>query len=112
MPEYTRRRAKWLSKPTGASFETYWRKNGWQVAFFESPSGSPLTGIIDAITFRLNPKNRDVLVIRLVQLKSGKAGVSAPEVTRLEKAISDADIGWLIAEFDGTDLHVQQRAVL
>jgi hypothetical protein len=88
-----------------------WGKaNGWRVAFFDSPSGSPLTGIIDAIAFRLNAKDRDVLEILLYQLKSGKAGPSGHEVGRLKEAIRRHTIEFRLAEFDGRVLH-QQREV-
>lgn len=76
------------------------------MAFFEGETGSPRTGIIDAIAFRLNRGNADVLDMRLIQLKGGKAGVSGPEIARLKKAASAATVKWMIAAYDGAMLHL------
>ena len=84
----------------------YCQERGWKVAFFEGATGSPRTGIIDAIAFRLSRSNPDVLDVRLVQLKGGKAGVSAPEIARLKKAATGATVNWLIAAFDGETLQL------
>jgi hypothetical protein len=84
----------------------YCKEHGWRVAFFEGETGAPRTGIIDAIAFRLGRKNSDLLDVRLVQLKGGKAGVSGREIARLKKATTGATINWLIAEFDGDTLHL------
>ena len=46
-----------------------------------------LTGIIDAVAFRLDRKNADVLDLRLVQLKGGSAGISGKELARLKTAV-------------------------
>lgn len=88
-----------------AALEAYCEANGWRVAFFEGKTGSPRTGIIDAVMFRLDRSNCDALDLRLVQLKGGKAGVSGAEIARLKKAIGTVRIDWLIAEFDGETLH-------
>jgi hypothetical protein len=50
------------------------------VAFFEGATGSPHTGIIDAVAFRLGRKNADQMDLRIVKLKGGKAGVSGAEI--------------------------------
>lgn len=84
----------------------YCQKNGWKLAVFESATGAPRTGIIDAIAFRLGRKNADLLDIRLIQLKGGKAGVTAREIARLKKAASSATVKWMIAAFDGEALHL------
>jgi hypothetical protein len=84
----------------------YCQDNGWKIAFFEGATGAPRTGIIDAVAFRLGRKDADVLDVRLIQLKGGKAGVSGPEMARLKKAVSTAKMDWLIAMFDGEVLHV------
>jgi hypothetical protein len=84
----------------------YCKEHGWRVAFFEGETGAPRTGIIDAIAFRLARKNSDLLDVRLVQLKGGKAGVSGREIARLKQAATGATINWLIAEFDGDTLHL------
>jgi hypothetical protein len=84
----------------------YCAKNGWKLAVFEGATGSPRTGIVDAIAFRLGRKDCDLLDIRLVQLKGGKAGVTAAEISRLKKAVAGATVKWLIAAFDGDTLHL------
>lgn len=86
--------------------ETHCKETGWKLAFFEGKTGSPRTGIIDAIAFRLSRKNADALEIRLIQLKGGKAGISGIEMARLKKAVEEATISWMIAAFDGEVLHV------
>jgi hypothetical protein len=88
------------------ALKTYCAEHGWRVAFFEGATGAPRTGIIDAIAFRLGRKNSDLLDVRLIQLKDGKAGVSALEIARLKKAAAGATVNWLIAEFDGEVLHL------
>src|SRR5438093_5211760 len=84
----------------------YCHKHGWKLAVFEGASGASRTGIIDAIAFRLDRKNADLLDVRLIQLKGGKAGVSATEIARLKKAAAGATVKWLIAAFDGEALHL------
>jgi hypothetical protein len=108
----TRRRVSAFDKARAAeaaskeALRSYCEQHGWRVAFFEGATGSPRTGIIDAILFRVARRNADVLDLRLVQLKGGKAGVSGPEIARLKKAASDVGVGWLIAAFDGDLLHL------
>lgn len=84
----------------------YCQKHGWRVAFFEGATGAPRTGIVDAVMFRISPKNADLLDVRLVQLKGGKAGISGPEIARLKRAASGATVNWLVAAFDGEVLHL------
>jgi hypothetical protein len=88
------------------ALETYCKKHGWKIAFFEGKTGAPRTGIVDAIAFRLGRKDSDLLDVRLIQLKGGKAGVSGREIARLKKASAGATVNWLIAEFDGETLHL------
>jgi hypothetical protein len=89
-----------------AAFKLYCEKRGWRVAFFEGRTGAPRTGIIDAIAYRLGRKNPDVMDVRLVQLKGGKAGVTAKEIRRLREATSGIMVSWLIAAFDGESLQL------
>src|ERR1700690_2042666 len=108
----TRRRLSAFAKAHAAeaaskdALRTYCEAHGWRLAFFEGATGSPRTGIIDAIAFRLSRKNADLLDIRLIQLKGGKAGISGAEIARLKKAAKGAAVGWLIAAFDGESLHL------
>src|SRR5690242_16868978 len=88
----TRRRLTTIAKVRASeaaskeALKQYCKEKGWRVAFFEGSTGSPRTGIIDAIAFRLDRKNADGLRVRLIQLKGGAAGVSGREITRLKKA--------------------------
>jgi len=108
----TRRRVSAFAKARAAeaasktAFRLRFEARGWRVAFFEGRTGSPRTGIIDAVVFRLSRKNSDILDLRLVQLKGGHAGVSGPEIARLKKATAGVSVKWLIAEFDGETLHL------
>lgn len=81
-------------------------QHGWKLAFFEGATGSPRTGIIDAVAFRLQRHNADLLDVRLIQLKGGKAGISGPEIARLKRATEGAAVKWLFAAFDGEALHL------
>jgi hypothetical protein len=73
------------------------RKRGWKVVVFESKTGAPRTGIIDAFAYRLSCKNADVLEVKLIQLKGGNAGASGREVARLKQAIESAALTWAVA---------------
>jgi hypothetical protein len=84
----------------------YCKERGWKLAFFEGPTGSPRTGIVDVIAVRLGRRNADLVDIRLIQLKGGKAGVKASEIARLKKAATSATVQWLIAAFDGEALQL------
>jgi hypothetical protein len=88
------------------ALRAYCEKHKWRVAFFEGSTGSPRTGIIDAIIFRISKGNADALDLRLVQLKGGKAGVTGAEIARLKKAIGAVSTSWMIAAFDGESLHI------
>ena len=88
------------------AFAAHCAEHGWKVAFFESANGSPRNGIIDAIAFRLVKTNCDALDVRLVQLKGGKAGINGQEIARLKKAVPVATVNWLVASFDGEELHL------
>jgi hypothetical protein len=88
-----------------AALEAYCEQQGWRVAFFEGKTGSPRTGIIDAVAFSLDRSDADGLEVRLIQLKGGNAGVSGREIARLKKAVTEARITGMIAAFDGEVLH-------
>jgi hypothetical protein len=108
----TRRRMGAFAKARAAeaaskeAMRLYCKDHGWRLAFFEGDTGAPRTGIIDAIAFRLGRKDSDLLDVRIIQLKGGKAGVSGREIARLKKAAEGATVNWLIAEFDGDTLHL------
>jgi hypothetical protein len=44
--------------------------------------------------------------LRLVQLKGGGAGVKGAEIARLKKAAGEVFVKWMVAEFDGQNLHL------
>lgn len=99
-------RARAAEAASKAALQEYCKEHGWRVAFFEGETGAPRTGIIDAIAFRLGPKNADLLDVRLIQLKGGQAGISGREIARLKKAIEGVTISWLVAAYDGETLHL------
>ncbi|MEO8097868.1 MAG: hypothetical protein ABI811_09215 [Acidobacteriota bacterium] len=88
------------------AFRSLCTETGWKVAFFESETGAPRNGIIDAVAFRLRHGKPDQLDLRLIQLKGGKAGASGAEIARLKKAALDAEVDWLLANYDGETLHI------
>jgi len=92
------------------ALRAYCQKGGWRLAFFEGETGAPRTGIVDAVALRVGRRNRDLLDVRLIQLKGGKAGVSGLEIACLKKAAADTMVNWLIAEFDGKALHLLNDA--
>ena len=108
----TRRRISAFAKARAAeaaskeALRAYCEKRRWRVAFFEGPTGSPRTGIVDAIVFSIDRKDPDRLDSRLVQLKGGRAGVSGAEIARLKRAAKNAGVSWAIAAFDGDTLHI------
>jgi len=73
---------------------------------FESASGAPRTGIVDAVMVRIKPSKPDAIEVRLVQLKAGVAGLTAAEVRRLKKAAASLSTDWLLAAYDGATLHL------
>lgn len=81
-------------------------KRGWQVVFFESKSGAPRTGIIDAFAYRLARKNADLLEVKLIQLKGGEAGASGREIARLKQAVEIVTLTWAVANYDGKGIHL------
>lgn len=93
------------------ALKAYGDSVGWKMAFFEGKTGSPRTGIIDAIAFRLSKNNSDSIEIKLIQLKGGKAGVSGREIARLKEATAVAKVEWMVAAFDGETLHVLPEEV-
>lgn len=101
-PKYKARRSEKASKQ---ALENWCKSNGWKILFFEGESGAPRTGIVDAIIARIASNDADALDIRLVQLKSGTAGLTATEISRLKQALEKASINWLLAAFDGEDIH-------
>jgi hypothetical protein len=108
----TKRRISAFAKAPAAeaaskeALRVYCHKHGWKVAFFEGATGAPRTGIIDAVAFRLGRNNADALDVRLIQLKGGSAGISGTEIARLKEAVKVANVGWMIAAYDGVALHV------
>jgi len=88
------------------ALRAYCQEHKWRAAFFEGATGSPRTGIIDAIIFLISKANADALDLRLVQLKGGHAGVSGAEIARLKKASKAVAVDWMIAAFDGEVLHL------
>ena len=81
------------------------KANGWKVLFFEGQTGSPRTGIVDAIMTRIRPNDADAIEIEFVQLKSGGNGFTGLEAARMKQAVEKASVNWLAALFDGETIH-------
>ncbi|MBM4424417.1 MAG: hypothetical protein FJ030_13685 [Chloroflexi bacterium] len=101
-PKYKARRSETASKQALAN---WCKSNGWKILFFEGESGAPRTGIVDAMIARIASNDADTLDIRLIQIKSGTAGLTAAEISRLKQALDKASVNWLLAAFDGEAIH-------
>jgi hypothetical protein len=92
------------------ALKSWCKETGWKVLFFEGASGAPRTGIVDAVVARIRPpevgpRDADGIDIRLVQLKSGKGGLTGREIARMEQAVERMSKGWVLAAFDSPKLH-------
>jgi len=92
-------------KASKEALRAWCKANGWKVLFFEGDSGSPRTGIVDAIMARIMPNDADAVEVEFVQLKSGKGGLTATEIARMKQALDKVAEGWLLAAFDGQMIH-------
>jgi hypothetical protein len=101
-----RYRAAKSEKSSKTALSEWCRENDWKVVFFEGPSGSPRTGIVDAVLVRIKPRDADAIEVRLVQLKAGVAGLTGAEIARLKNAVSKMSTDWLLVAFDDDTLHL------
>lgn len=101
-PRYRAGRSERTSKE---ALSAWAEANGWRVAFFEGRTGAPRTGIVDAVLIRIARGEADVVEIRLVQLKGGGGGLTAREIARLKGAVEAMRCDWVLAAFDGAELH-------
>jgi hypothetical protein len=99
-------RAAKSERASKTALSEWCQENGWKVVFFESATGSPRTGIVDAVIVRIKPREPDAIEVRLVQLKSGMGGLTGAEITRLKRAVNQLSTDWLLAAFDGQTLHL------
>jgi hypothetical protein len=91
-------RAHAAERASKKALRKYCEAHGWRVAFFEVKTGAPRTGIIDAIAYRLGKQNPDEMILRLIQLKGGKAAITGEEIGRLKEAANALRVKYLIAE--------------
>ncbi|MEX0805623.1 MAG: hypothetical protein WD688_20245 [Candidatus Binatia bacterium] len=101
-----RYRAAKSEKASKIALSEWCQENGWKVVFFEGATGSPRTGIVDAVIVRIKPREPDAIEVRLVQLKAGVGGLTGSEITRLKNAVAQLSTDWLLAAFDGQTLHL------
>jgi hypothetical protein len=101
-----RYRASKSERASKAALAAWCRANRWKVLFFEGDTGAPRTGIVDAIIARIRPDDADGIDLRLVQLKSGGGGLTAAEIGRLKRALTTLSSDWVLAAFDGRELHL------
>ena len=100
-----RYRATTTERTSKQALSEWAKARGWRVVFFEGSTGAPRTGIVDAVLLRLARAKADVVEIRLVQLKGGAGGLTAREIARLKSAVQAIRCDWVLAAFDGTELH-------
>lgn len=106
----TRRSARYRAakseRASKGALSEWCRQHGWKVVFFDGPTGSPRTGIVDAVIVRIRPGDSDSIEVRLVQLKAGVGGLTGAEIARLKNALTKLSADWLLAAFDGDVLHL------
>ncbi|MCX6026137.1 MAG: hypothetical protein NTY23_07770 [Chloroflexi bacterium] len=95
-------RARRTARDSQVSLELWAKEHGWRVVFLDAPSGGPRTGIVDAVLLRIHPRSKDQIDIRLVQLKSGVAGLTGTEFDRLCSAVERVSAEGLAALCNGT----------
>jgi hypothetical protein len=94
-------RARQTAKGSQVAFEQWAKNHGWRVVYLDAPSGNPRTGIVDAVLLRVRPRAKDQIDIRLVQLKSGVAGLTGSEFERLCSAVEHVNVEGLAAFCNG-----------
>jgi hypothetical protein len=99
-------RAAKSEKASKSALAEWCQENGWKVVFFEGATGSPRTGVVDAVIVRIKPRSPDAIEVRLVQLKSGVGGLAGAEIARLKNSVAQLSTDWLLAAFDGQTLHL------
>ncbi|MBI3468131.1 MAG: hypothetical protein HY000_34425 [Planctomycetes bacterium] len=105
-----RRKAAWVKAKAAeaaskVAVEAALKESGYRCVFFEGPTGSARTGIVDGVAIRIAPGDKDRLEVLLLQLKGGKAGASAREITRLQQAVQKLKVDWNIAVADEEHVH-------
>lgn len=95
-------RARQTAKRSHTAFEGWAKDHGWRVVFLDALSGNPRTGIVDAVLLRVRPRAKDQIDIRLVQLKSGVAGLTGTEFDRLCSAVEQVSVEGLAALCSGS----------
>ena len=90
-------RARQTARGSKVAFEEWAQQHGWRVVFLDAESGNPRTGIVDAVLIRVRPRAKDQIDVRLVQLKSGVAGLTGREFDRLCAAVERIQVEGLAA---------------
>ena len=101
-------RARATARRSQAALASWAERHGWQIVFLDAPSGHPRTGIVDAVLIRIRPRAADQIDIRLVQLKSGVAGLKAREIDRICRAAKTLHVEAHAAFFNGLDVRLIQ----
>jgi hypothetical protein len=90
-------RARRTARASQVAFEHWANENGWCLIFLDAASRNPCTGIVDAILLRVRPKDTDQIDVRLVQLKSERAGLMGVEFERLCLAVENINVEGMAA---------------
>jgi hypothetical protein len=94
-------RARQTARASQLTLERWAHQQGWRVVFLDADSGNPRTGIVDAVLVRVRPRAKDQIDVRLVQLKSGVAGLTGAEFDRLCSAVERISVEGLAALCNG-----------
>ena len=97
-------RARQTARESQVAFENWAHEHGWRVLFLDALSGNPRTGIVDAVLVRIRPRSKDQIDLRLVQLKSGSAGLTGTEFERLCSAVERVNVEALAALCNGREV--------
>jgi len=101
-------RARATARRSQIALVSWAQRHGWKLVFLDALSGHPRTGIVDAVLIRIRPRLPDQIDIRLVQLKSGVAGLTAREIDRICRAAKAIQVEAHAAFFNGDDVRVIQ----
>jgi hypothetical protein len=95
-------RARRTARGSQVALERWTKQHKWGIVFLDAPSGNPRVGIVDAVLVRIRPRSKDQIDVRLVQLKSGTAGLTGAEFDRLCSAVERVNVEGLAALCNGS----------
>ncbi|HHT9132560.1 MAG TPA: hypothetical protein ACFYED_08740 [Candidatus Tripitaka californicus] len=107
------RRASTLAHARARNAKTFTKyflqKRGYRCISLDSRKGYEYKGVVDMVAIRRDKKNPDRLQIVLVQVKGGKARVTADELERLRAATKLIKVHWNVAEKPSTTIRLRNK---